>query len=83
MLQPENPLWDGCSRRLKPQRPFKYQTMHFHSVCQGGETWLEPQTKLRLAENPGDPPGVVARFVPLKEFYEMQDDETKARQIPG
>lgn len=38
-------------------KPFKYQTMHFHSVCQGGETW----------------------FVPLKEFYEMQDDQTKAR----
>lgn len=38
-------------------RPFKYQTMHFHSVCEGGETW----------------------FIPLKEFYELQDDETKAR----
>jgi len=36
--------------------PFKYQTMHFHSVCEGGETW----------------------FVPLKEFYEMQDAETKS-----
>ena len=20
-------------------RPFKYQTMHFHSTCEGGETW--------------------------------------------
>ena len=20
-------------------RPFKYQTMHFHSICEGGETW--------------------------------------------
>ncbi|CAJ1352777.1 unnamed protein product [Effrenium voratum] len=39
------------------EMPFKYQTMHFHSVCEGGETW----------------------FVPLKEFYEMQDAETKAR----
>eukprot|EP00435_Cladocopium_sp_Y103_P024686 s220_g6.t1 len=38
-------------------RPFKYQTMHFHSVCEGGETW----------------------FVPLKEFYEMQDEETRNR----
>lgn len=38
-------------------RPFKYQTMHFHSVCDGGQTW----------------------FVPLKEFYEMQDEDTKAR----
>lgn len=38
-------------------RPFKYQTMHFHSVCEGGETW----------------------FVPLKEFYEMQDEETRDR----
>lgn len=37
--------------------PFKYQTMHLHSVIEGGDTW----------------------FVPLKEFYEMQDDETKAR----
>jgi len=37
--------------------PFKYQTMHFHSVCEGGETW----------------------FVPLNEFYEMQDETTKAR----
>lgn len=39
------------------QRPFKYQMMHFHSVCEGGDTW----------------------FVPLKEFYEMQDEETKGR----
>jgi len=38
-------------------RPFKYQTMHFHSVCEGGETW----------------------FMPLKEFYESQDEETRAR----
>jgi len=38
-------------------QPFKYQTMHFHSVCEGGETW----------------------FIPLKEFYEMQNEETKAR----
>jgi len=38
-------------------KPFKYQTMHFHSVCEGGETW----------------------FMPLKEFYERQDEETKAR----
>mmetsp|Transcript_22908 Transcript_22908/g.52496 ORF Transcript_22908/g.52496 Transcript_22908/m.52496 type:complete len:301 (-) Transcript_22908:21-923(-) len=37
--------------------PFKYQTMHFHSVCEGGETW----------------------FVPLNEFYESQDEETKER----
>lgn len=37
--------------------PFKYQTMHFHSVCEGGSTW----------------------FVPLKEFYEMQDEETRRR----
>merc|ERR1712232_1234850 len=37
--------------------PFKYQTMHFHSVCEGGETW----------------------FVPLNEFYERQDAETKAK----
>mmetsp|Transcript_98774 Transcript_98774/g.171173 ORF Transcript_98774/g.171173 Transcript_98774/m.171173 type:complete len:314 (-) Transcript_98774:31-972(-) len=37
--------------------PFKYQTMHFHSVCEGGETW----------------------FIPLKEFYEMQDEATRAR----
>eukprot|EP00933_Yihiella_yeosuensis_P043619 TRINITY_DN384_c2_g1_i1.p1 TRINITY_DN384_c2_g1~~TRINITY_DN384_c2_g1_i1.p1 ORF type:complete len:295 (+),score=34.01 TRINITY_DN384_c2_g1_i1:209-1093(+) len=37
--------------------PFKYQTMHFHAVCEGGETW----------------------FVPLSDFYEMQDAETKAR----
>lgn len=37
--------------------PFKYQTMHFHSVCEGGDTW----------------------FVPLKEFYEMQDEHTKQR----
>merc|ERR1712061_974174 len=22
--------------------PFKYQTMHFHSVCEGGETWFVP-----------------------------------------
>ena len=22
------------------------------------------------------------RFVPLKEFYEMQDDETRARPVP-
>merc|ERR1712187_797684 len=39
------------------EMPFKYQTMHFHSVCEGGETW----------------------FVPLKEFYELQDEETKKR----
>lgn len=39
------------------EKPFKYQTMHFHSVCEGGETW----------------------FVPLKEFYEMQDEETRER----
>jgi len=38
-------------------KPFKYQTMHFHSVCEGGETW----------------------FIPLKEFYEMQDEQTRAR----
>mmetsp|Transcript_87463 Transcript_87463/g.183051 ORF Transcript_87463/g.183051 Transcript_87463/m.183051 type:complete len:301 (-) Transcript_87463:109-1011(-) len=38
-------------------KPFKYQTMHFHSVCEGGETW----------------------FMPLKEFYELQDEETRAR----
>lgn len=38
-------------------KPFKYQTMHFHSVCEGGETW----------------------FMPLKEFYELQDDETRVR----
>jgi len=38
-------------------RPFKYQTMHFHSVCEGGETW----------------------FMPLKEFYESQDEETRAK----
>lgn len=37
--------------------PFKYQTMHFHAVCAGGETW----------------------FVPLKEFYELQDEETRQR----
>jgi len=37
--------------------PFKYQTMHFHSVCEGGETW----------------------FVPLKEFYDAQDEETRNR----
>merc|ERR1712232_1130762 len=37
--------------------PFKYQTMHFHSVCEGGETW----------------------FVPLNEFYELQDNETRSR----
>jgi len=35
--------------------PFKYQTMHLHSVCEGGETW----------------------FVPLKEFYELQDEKTR------
>merc|ERR1712216_582611 len=39
------------------EKPFKYQTMHFHSVCEGGETW----------------------FVPLKEFYQMQDEETRER----
>jgi len=39
------------------ERPFKYQTMHFHSVCDGGQTW----------------------FVPMNEFYEMQNEETKAR----
>ncbi|CAK9004775.1 unnamed protein product [Durusdinium trenchii] len=39
-------------------KPFKYQTMHFHSVCEGGETW----------------------FVPLKEFYEMQDQEIGSRE---
>jgi len=22
--------------------PFKYQTMHFHSMCEGGETWFVP-----------------------------------------
>lgn len=38
-------------------KPFKYQTMHLHSVCEGGETW----------------------FIPLKEFYEMQDEQTKKR----
>lgn len=38
-------------------RPFKYQTMHLHSVCDGGETW----------------------FVPLSDFYDIQDDATKAR----
>jgi len=38
-------------------KPFKYQTMHFHSLCDGGETW----------------------FVPLNEFFEMQDEETKQR----
>lgn len=38
-------------------RPFKYQTMHFHSVCEGGETW----------------------FIPLKEFFEMQDATTQER----
>lgn len=37
--------------------PFKYQTMHFHSVCEGGETW----------------------FVPLNDFYELQDEETRRR----
>ncbi|CAE8581138.1 unnamed protein product [Polarella glacialis] len=37
--------------------PFKYQTMHFHAVIEGGETW----------------------FVPLKEFYELQDPETRDR----
>jgi len=37
--------------------PFKYQTMHFHSVCEGGETW----------------------FIPLKEFYELQDMETRKK----
>lgn len=37
--------------------PFKYQTMHMHSICESGETW----------------------FVPLKEFYEMQDEATRAR----
>lgn len=36
-------------------RPFKYQTMHMHSVCEGGETW----------------------FVPLSDFYELQDAATK------
>lgn len=39
------------------EMPFKYQTMHFHSVCAGGETW----------------------FIPLREFYEMQDDKTRAQ----
>eukprot|EP00286_Rhodomonas_abbreviata_P028215 CAMPEP_0181313104 /NCGR_PEP_ID=MMETSP1101-20121128/14068_1 /TAXON_ID=46948 /ORGANISM="Rhodomonas abbreviata, Strain Caron Lab Isolate" /LENGTH=296 /DNA_ID=CAMNT_0023420031 /DNA_START=426 /DNA_END=1316 /DNA_ORIENTATION=- len=39
------------------QKPFKYQTMHFHSVAEGGDTW----------------------FVPLKELYELQDEETKSR----
>lgn len=43
---------DGTFREM----PFKYQTMHFHSVCEGGETW----------------------FVPLREFYEMQDEDTRA-----
>lgn len=38
-------------------RPFKYQTMHFHAVCEGGETW----------------------FIPLKEFFEMQDAKTRER----
>jgi len=38
-------------------KPFKYQTMHFHSICEGGETW----------------------FIPLMEFYEMQDEATKAK----
>lgn len=37
--------------------PFKYQTMHFHAMCEGGATW----------------------FVPLNDFYELQDEETKAR----
>jgi len=37
-------------------RPFKYQTMHFHATCEGGETW----------------------FVPLSDFYNLQDDATKA-----
>jgi taurine dioxygenase len=23
-------------------KPFKYQTMHFHSVCEGGDTWFVP-----------------------------------------
>eukprot|EP00927_Polykrikos_kofoidii_P077922 TRINITY_DN74806_c0_g1_i1.p1 TRINITY_DN74806_c0_g1~~TRINITY_DN74806_c0_g1_i1.p1 ORF type:complete len:348 (-),score=41.62 TRINITY_DN74806_c0_g1_i1:152-1195(-) len=39
------------------EMPFKYQTMHFHSMCEGGETW----------------------FVPLADFYEMQDDKTKEK----
>uniref|UniRef100_A0A7S1AZ28 TauD/TfdA-like domain-containing protein n=1 Tax=Noctiluca scintillans TaxID=2966 RepID=A0A7S1AZ28_NOCSC len=26
--------------------PFKYQTMHFHSVCEGGETWFVPLREL-------------------------------------
>lgn len=38
-------------------KPFKYQTMHLHAVCEGGETW----------------------FIPLKEFYEMQDEQTRKR----
>ena len=82
-------------------RPFKYQTMHFHSVCEGGETW--PGTQRRgLVWQFLDPVGDVKtgwkprlelvvfecfdlqeaflfcqslRFVPLKEFYEMQDEE--------
>jgi len=28
------------------ERPFKYQTMHFHSVCEGGETWFVPLAEL-------------------------------------
>lgn len=42
---------DGTFQRC----PFKYQTMHFHSVAEGGDTL----------------------FVPLKEFYEMQDQVSK------
>jgi taurine dioxygenase len=36
-------------------KPFKYMTMHFHSVCEGGSTW----------------------FLPLHEFYQMQDDVSR------
>lgn len=38
-------------------RPFKYQTMHFHSVCTGGHTW----------------------FIPLSDFFDLQDEATKER----
>ncbi|KAK3249288.1 hypothetical protein CYMTET_41278 [Cymbomonas tetramitiformis] len=37
--------------------PFKYQTMHFHSVIPGGDTL----------------------FVPLRELYDRQEEETRER----